>query len=97
MDPDNIVKRDFQEALQKAEKKRSEKKLPEIGRAAVMNLRHTFRSLKIDQGENIYYVMRQMGHSSIQVAIDVYGHLLKDWKPEAAAKTDEVIFGSFLQ
>jgi len=49
--------------------------------------------LKIEQGENIYYVMRQMGHSSIQVTIDTYAHLLKDRKPEAAAKTDELVFG----
>ena len=51
-------------------------------------------SLKIAQGEDIYYVMRQMGHSSIQVTIDTYAHLLKDRKPEAAAKTDDIVFGS---
>jgi integrase len=34
-----------------------------------------------------------MGHSSIQVTIDVYGHLLKDRNPDAAAKTDAMIFG----
>jgi len=56
------------------------------------DLRHTFGSLKIEQGENIYYVQRQMGHSSIQVTIDIYGHLLKNRKPEAAAKTDALIF-----
>jgi len=33
-----------------------------------------------------------MGHSSIQVTIDIYGHLLKNRKPEAAAKTDALIF-----
>jgi hypothetical protein len=35
-----------------------------------------------------------MGHSSIQVTVDIYGHLLKERKPEAAAKTDEMIFGT---
>jgi hypothetical protein len=33
-----------------------------------------------------------MGHSSIQVTIDCYGHLLKSRKPEAAAKTDAWLF-----
>jgi integrase len=33
-----------------------------------------------------------MGHSSIQVTIDIYGHLLKDWNLEAAAKKDAFIF-----
>jgi integrase len=56
-------------------------------------LRHTFGSVKIEQGENIYYVQRQMGHGSIQVTIDIYGHLLETRKPEAAARTDEFIFG----
>jgi integrase len=49
--------------------------------------------MKLDQGENIYYVQRQMGHSSIQVTIAIYGHLLEERKPEAAAKTDELVFG----
>jgi integrase len=43
--------------------------------------------------QNIYYVQRQMGHSSIQVTIDTYAHLLKDRNPEAAAKTDFLVFG----
>jgi hypothetical protein len=33
------------------------------------------------------------GHCSIQVTIDIYGHLLEARKPAAAAKTDELIFG----
>jgi integrase len=37
--------------------------------------------------------MRQMGHSSIQVTIDIYGHQLEGRNPEAAAKTDFAILG----
>jgi len=33
-------------------------------------------SLLIQQGENLAYVKEQMGHSSIQVTVDVYGHLV---------------------
>lgn len=40
-----------------------------------------------------YYVQRQLGHSSIQVTCDIYGHLLDNRNPEAAAKTDRLVFG----
>jgi len=49
--------------------------------------------LKLAQGESIYYVQRQLGHSSIQVTCDIYGHLLDNRNPEAAAKTDRLVFG----
>lgn len=79
--------------LEKTDTERAEKKLRAIGKIRWHDLRHTFGSWKIEQGENVYYVMRQMGHSSIQVTIDIYGHPLKDRNPEAAAKTDAMIFG----
>jgi len=72
--------------LKKADEERAKKNLPAIGKVRWHDLRHTFGSLKIDQGENIYYVMRQMGHSSSQVTIDTYTHQLKDKNPEAAVK-----------
>ncbi len=84
INPDNFA-RDFWRPAVKA---------AEIGEVRFHDLRHTFGSLKIQQGENIYYVMRQMGHSSIQMTIDTYTHLLKETNPEAAAKTDEMIFGT---
>lgn len=84
MDPDNFVKRRFLPAVKAAE----------LGKLRFHDLRHTFGSLKIEQGENIKYVQIQMGHSDIKVTLDVYAHLLKDSNPEAAAKTDTTIFGS---
>jgi hypothetical protein len=38
--------------------------------------RHTFGSLLIQGGASIVYVKEQMGHSSIQVTVDIYGHLI---------------------
>jgi len=35
----------------------------QIGKVRFHDLRHTFGCLKIEQGENVYYVQRQMGHS----------------------------------
>jgi integrase len=82
MDPRNFAKRQFQVAVKAAG----------LGKLRFHDLRHTFGSLKIQQGENIKYVQVQMGHSSIRVTLDIYGHLLKDANPEAAAKTDALIF-----
>ena len=45
------------------------------------------------QGADIFYIQRQMGHSSIQITCDIYGHLLNKTNPEAAAKTDDLVFG----
>src|SRR5215831_17541890 len=40
------------------------------------DLRHTFGSLLIQDGASLAYVKEQMGHSSIQVTADTYGHLI---------------------
>jgi integrase len=39
------------------------------------DLRHTYASLLIEQGAHPKYIQEQMGHSSIQVTMDTYGHL----------------------
>ena len=50
------------------------------------DLRHFFASMLIAQGETAKYVCDQMGHSSIQVTFDTYGHLFPQSRREAAAK-----------
>jgi integrase len=42
----------------------------------IHDLRHTFASLLLQQGESIVYVKEQLGHASIQVTVDTYGHLI---------------------
>ena len=39
-------------------------------------LRHAFASLLIQQGESLAYVRDQMGHHSITITVDTYGHLV---------------------
>jgi integrase len=38
--------------------------------------RHTFASLLISRGESLAYVKELMGHHSIQITVDIYGHIL---------------------
>ena len=47
-----------------------------IRKIRLHDLRHTFGSLLIQNGASIVYVKEQMGHSSIQVTVDIYGHLI---------------------
>jgi integrase len=57
------------------------------------DLRHTYASLLIDQGENIKYIQTQMGQSSPMVTLTVYAHLLKPANQEAACRLENTIFG----
>ncbi len=50
------------------------------------NLRHTFASLLIVNNEHPKYIQKQLGHSSIKVTMDVYGHLMEEVNTESADK-----------
>ena len=52
------------------------------------DLRHTFASLLLQNGEGPTYVKEQMGHSSIQVTVDIYGHLVPGGNRAAVDKLD---------
>jgi integrase len=66
VDPDNLYHRVFLPVLAKAG----------IRRIRLHDLRHVFGSLLLQNGASIVYVKEQMGHSSIQVTVDIYGHLI---------------------
>jgi integrase len=66
LDPDNLYHRYFQPVLTQSG----------LRKIRLHDLRHTFGSLLIQSGANIVYVKEQMGHSSIQVTVDIYGHLI---------------------
>ena len=69
----NLYNRDFLPCLEAAG----------LRRVTLHALRHTFASLLIQGGASLAYVKEQMGHSSIQVTVDIYGHLIPsgniDW------------------
>ncbi|MEN8237497.1 MAG: site-specific integrase [Pseudomonadota bacterium] len=63
-----------------------------VGRIRFHDMRHTYASLLLDQGENIKYIQSQLGHSSPSVTLDVYAHLLKPSNPKAASRLENSIF-----
>jgi integrase len=52
-------------------------------------LRHTYASLLIANGESLAYVKEQMGHHSIQITVDVYGHLIPGANRQAVNRLDD--------
>lgn len=56
----------------------------------VHNTRHTFASLLLSNGESPAYVKEQLGHSSIQMTVDIYGHLIPGSNREAVNRLDDV-------
>jgi len=66
LDMQNVRSRVFLKCLERAK----------LRRIRFHDLRHTFASLLIQNGESLAYVKDQLGHSSIKMTVDVYGHLV---------------------
>jgi len=65
-DVQNLKNRHFDKCLEKAG----------LRRIRFHDLRHTFASLLLQNGESLVYVKDQLGHSSIKMTVDTYGHLV---------------------
>lgn len=50
--------------------------------------RHAFASHLIEQGESLAYVRDQLGHHSIKITVDIYGHLTPGANRAAVDKLD---------
>ena len=55
----------------------------------IHDLRHTCASMLIARGANAKAIQQHLGHSSITVTFDVYGHLLPDEQERIAVVLDE--------
>ncbi|MBW2608368.1 MAG: site-specific integrase [Deltaproteobacteria bacterium] len=63
-----------------------------LRRIRFYDLRHSYASLLVAQGEHPKYIQVQMGHSSINVTMDTYGHLMNNVNQESAKRLDSTIF-----
>jgi len=76
---DNFRRRTFRKLLEKAD-------VPQI---RIHDIRHTFASLLLSQGEPLHYVKEQLGHASIQTTVDVYGHIVPGSNRNAVNQLDD--------
>jgi integrase len=81
LDPDNWSKRQFAAIAKRA----AAEGLPTIG---LHGLRHTYASLLINQGESLKYTSRQLGHGSVMITADLYGHLFRETSSAAMTRLD---------
>ena len=79
LDGDNLRTRVFYKVLERAE----------LRAIRFHDLRHTFASLLIAQGESLAYVRDQLGHASIQLTVDTYGHLIPGTNRQAVDRLDD--------
>lgn len=79
IDGDNLRRRVFWTALAKAG----------LRRIRIHDLRHIFASILIQNGESLVYVKEQMGHHSIQITVDTYGHLVPGANRQAVDRLDD--------
>ena len=63
----------------------------ELRKVRIHDLRHTFASLLLQHGESVVYVKEQLGHSSIQITVDTYGHLIPGANRAAVDRLDDVL------
>jgi integrase len=62
-----------------------------LGRLRLHQARHTYASFMIAAGVNAKALSSFMGHSSIKVTFDLYGHLMPGTEAEAAALLDRFL------
>ncbi len=62
-----------------------------VRRIRIHDLRHTAASLMIAQGYTLHDVKRVLGHSSISMTSDVYGHLVEGRGRELADRIDRLL------
>ncbi len=62
----NFIRRVFKRVLKKAG----------LRGIKLHGLRHSFASILLSQGADLFYVSKQLGHSGINITSDIYGHFI---------------------
>jgi site-specific recombinase XerD len=67
-----------------------------LGHWTLHELRHSAASIMLAQGTPLYVVSEVLGHASVAITKDVYGHLIGGEKQEATEAITDVLFGNTL-
>jgi hypothetical protein len=97
IDADDYRDRTYNEIFKKENELRESQGKSPLRRITIHQLRHTFASTLIRNRENVKYIQEQMGHASIQVTYDIYGHLVPGENKDAVGRLDDpglTMFGS---
>lgn len=78
--PRNLVRRKFEPLVKRAG----------LGHVRWHDLRHTYASLLISKNAPIKFIQTQLGHSSIKMTMDRYGHLLPETCEQGINALDEL-------
>lgn len=62
-----------------------------LGPVRFHDLRHTYAALMVAAGAHPKYLQAQMGHSSIRVTLDLYGHLYPDANRSVLVELDHLV------
>ena len=83
IDPDNFANR-FHRLCARAD----------LGHWTLHELRHSAASIMLAQGTPLWVVSEVLGHASVAITKDIYGHLLGTEKQEATVAIADVLFGN---
>lgn len=81
LDPTYLVKWKFGQIIKKAG----------VKTIRFHDLRHTYAALLVAKNAPIKYIQSQMGHSSIQVTLDRYGHLMEETNQKGLEALDSLM------
>ena len=56
-------------------------------------MRHSYASVLIEQGAHPKVISEQLGHASVQITLDRYGHLMDQSYGDASAALEAALFG----
>lgn len=86
IDPDNFA-RYFHRLCARAD----------LGHWTPHELRHSAASIMLAQGTPLYVVSEVLGHGSVAITKDIYGHLIGGEKQEATEAITDVLFDDTLR
>ena len=55
------------------------------------DLRHTYATLSIQNGDSIKTVSENLGHATVAFTLDVYGHVTNQMKKDSSGRLEKLI------